>query len=404
MDQFLHLDGYVGEQFLVEPVAQIARRHPLAFAPGEGRRVDGESHGDGGLVDVDGRKRLRRFGVGHGLADEDALHPGDGQDVARPADGLVHALQPFEGIELGDFGGVEGAVALGDGHRVAIFQGSLEDAPNAQAAQVVAVIQVGDEHLQDGFGIARRRGNVLQDGVEERAQVGGRVVHGFLGHAGLGDGVEHRKIELVFGGVEIDEQVVNLVEHFRHARVGAVDLIDHHDGRQVRFQGLGKHVARLRQRTFAGVHEQHDAVDDLEGAFHLAAEIAMAGGVDDVDFDAVIAHAGNFGEDGDAALAFQVVGIHDAVDVFLVGAEDAALIEHGVDESGLAMVHVGDDGDVADAGVAAFHGRGKCRRRCYPSSLTRGGGGATAIRAAPAPITALRHREECGYRLRNRIL
>ena len=40
---------------------------------------------------------------------------------------------------------------------------------------------------------------------------------------------------------------------------------------------------------------------------------------------------------------------------FFVGAEDAALIEHGVDESGLAVVHVGDDGDVADTGIAAFH-------------------------------------------------
>ena len=140
-----------------------------------------------------------------------------------------------------------------------------------------------------------------------------------LGHAGLGDGVEHRKIELIFGGVQIDEEVVDFVEHFRHARVGAVDLVDHHDGRQVRFEGLREHVARLRQRPFAGVHQQHDAVDDLERALHFAAEIAVAGRIDDVDLDAVVTHAGDFGEDGDAALAFQVVGIHDAVDVLLRG-------------------------------------------------------------------------------------
>ena len=46
-----------------------------------------------------------------------------------------------------------------------------------QAAQVVAVIQVGDEHLQDGVGIAGRRRDVLQDGVEQRAQIGGRIFH-----------------------------------------------------------------------------------------------------------------------------------------------------------------------------------------------------------------------------------
>ena len=37
----------------------------------------------------------------------------------------------------------------------------------------------------------------------------------------LGVGVEHRKIELVLGGVEIDEQIVDFVEHFLDARVRA---------------------------------------------------------------------------------------------------------------------------------------------------------------------------------------
>ena len=74
----------------------------------------------------------------------------------------------------------------------------------------------------------------------------------------------------------------------------------------------------------------------------------MAGRVDDVDLDAVVADAGGLGEDGDAALALQVVGVHDALDDFLVVAEDAALAEHGVHQRGLAVVDVGDDGDVAD--------------------------------------------------------
>src|SRR6266404_4265212 len=57
---------------------------------------------------------------------------------------------------------------------------------------------------------------------------------------------------------------------------------------------------------------------------------------------------GVFGEDGDAALALKVVGIHDALDEGFVGAEDAGLPEHGVDEGGFAVVDVGDDGDVAN--------------------------------------------------------
>ena len=72
----------------------------------------------------------------------------------------------------------------------------------------------------------------------------------------------------------------------------------------------------------------------------------MAGRVDDVDLGAVKTHAGDLGEDGDAALAFQIVRIHDALGDCFVGAENAALAKHGVDQRGLAVVNVRNDSDV----------------------------------------------------------
>ena len=107
-----------------------------------------------------------------------------------------------------------------------------------------------------------------------------------FGDAQPGVAVDDGKAELIFHGVEIDEQVVDLVQHFLNAGVGTVDLVDHHDRRQPRFQSLHQHVAGLRQRAFAGVHQQHDAIDQLERALHLTAEIAVAGGIDDIDLDA----------------------------------------------------------------------------------------------------------------------
>ena len=107
----------------------------------------------------------------------------------------------------------------------------------------------------------------------------------------FGIGVEHREIELVFLGVEVDEQVVDLVQHFLRTRVGAVDLVDDHDRRQVRFQRLAQHIPRLRQRAFAGVHQQHDAIHHLQRALHFAAEIAVAGRVDNVDLHVVVKNA-----------------------------------------------------------------------------------------------------------------
>src|SRR5690606_3271595 len=105
-----------------------------------------------------------------------------------------------------------------------------------------------------------------------------------------------------------------------------------------------------------GVDEQHDPVDHRQGTLDLATEVGVAGGVDDVDRDrvpavlGVVLHRRVLGEDRDALLTFQVAGVHHAlVDlVELVGGEGTGLLEHAVDDGGLAVVDVGDDGDVAD--------------------------------------------------------
>ena len=74
----------------------------------------------------------------------------------------------------------------------------------------------------------------------------------------------------------------------------------------------------------------------------------MAGGVDNVKAGALPFHAGAFRQDGDAALALLVVGIHGALVHVLVFAHRAGLLEQLVDQGGLAMVDMGDDGNVAN--------------------------------------------------------
>ena len=60
------------------------------------------------------------------------------------------------------------------------------------------------------------------------------------------------------------------------------------------------------------------------------------------------------GQDGDAALALEVVAVHHPLLQVLVGGEHAGLAQQLVDQRGLAVVDVGDDGDVADG---SMHGR-----------------------------------------------
>ena len=170
----------------------------------------------------------------------------------------------------------------------------------------------------------------------------------FFAAPALGVRVNDREIELVFGGVEVDKQVVDFVQHCRYPRVRPVDLVDDDDLRQVRFERLHEHVAGLRQGTLARIHQQHHAIDQFQRALDLAAEVAVARRVYDIDLDAVVADAGGFRQNRDAAFALEVVRIHDAFHESFVVAEDPALPQHGIHKRGLAVIDVRDDGDIAD--------------------------------------------------------
>ena len=73
----------------------------------------------------------------------------------------------------------------------------------------------------------------------------------------------------------------------------------------------------------------------------------MARGIHDVNLHVLIVDGGVLGQDGDAPLPLQVIGVHDPFHGGLVLPVNAALLEHLVHQSGLAVVNVGDDGNVS---------------------------------------------------------
>ncbi len=171
----------------------------------------------------------------------------------------------------------------------------------------------------------------------------GRVRH----PAVLARAVENREVELLVGGVERREQVEHLVDDFGDARVRTIDLVDGDDRLQAELERLADHEFGLRHRAFSGVDQHDHAVDHRQDALDLAAEIGVAGGVDDVDLGAFPGHRGALGQNGDAALTLQIVGVHGALGDLLVVAIGAGLLQQLVDQGGFAVVDVGDDGDVA---------------------------------------------------------
>src|SRR5262249_42868940 len=127
----------------------------------------------------------------------------------------------------------------------------------------------------------------------------------------------------------------------------AVNLVDDDDGPQAALKGLADNEARLRQWSLSGIHEQQGAVGHFEHALDFAAEIGVAGRVDDIDLGAAEGQGDVLGEDGDAALALEVTGIEDAFAAQLALAEQARLAHHLIHERCLAVVNVSYDRDIA---------------------------------------------------------
>ncbi len=352
-------DRHVADQFLIQAVLQEAGGEVLAGLARERGGVDADGHRHARLIDMNQRQWFRVVRIGEGLADHDLGDACDRDDVARPGGFGGLAFEGFGLQQLGEFDVVHGAVALAPSDGLASPKFASDDAQQRQAAQIWGGVEVGDVCLQHRVLFVLRGRDVLEQGVEEWFEVFG------IGHLSVGrlvqrgtacaGGSEHdREIEPVVRIVvdEVHEEVVDLVDDGGDTGIGPVDLVHDDDDRQLLAQRFAQDETGLGEGPFGGVDEHDDAVDHLECAFDLAAEIGVARGVDDVDrrFGAVgatVLDCRVLREDGDALLAFEIHRVHDAGFDVSVLSEGAGLPEHGVDESGLAMINVGNDCDVA---------------------------------------------------------
>ncbi len=170
-------------------------------------------------------------------------------------------------------------------------------------------------------------GHVLNDKLEQRIEILALILELLDRPAAAARRVEIVKVELVVVGLEREKEIEDRLQRLLGLGVGAVDLVDHDDRLEAELKRLGEHELGLRHDGFGGIDEQHDAVDHREDALDLAAEIGMAGRVDDIDVRAVPLDRGALGQDRDAALALQVVGVHGALFHVLVFAHRAGLLE-----------------------------------------------------------------------------
>ncbi len=359
-------DGDVADQLGVQARLHLAGGELRAALPGERRGVDADGYRQRRLVDGDHGQRARIVGVGDRLADRHVGEAAEGDDL--PGAGLLgaDALQRVGDEELGDVGPLDRAVGAAPGDPLAGADRAVADAAEREAAEVGRGVEIGDLGLERVPGIELGRGDALSDEVEE----GGEVLALRAGLErrlpGPGVGVDDWELDLLLVGVEVEEQLVDLVDHLVDPGVRPVDLVDDEDQRQPGLERFAQHEAGLRQRALRGVDEEQGPVDHRQAALDLAAEVRVAGGVDDVELGLPVADGGVLGENGDALLALEVHRVHDPLGHVLAAAKGARLPEHGVDQRRLAVVDVGDDRQVPQVGSPLHEASERTGRAASP--------------------------------------
>ncbi len=278
----LDAQRHVADELLVQARADLAGGELVAVFARQRRGVDAERDRHRGLVDGDHRQRARVAEIGERLADRHLGDPRHGDDLPRAGLGRVDAVERVGDVQLGDCRALDRAVGAAPGDLLALADVAVAHAADRQAPDVRRGVEVGHERLQRVLGVVRRRGDALEQQVQQRREVllfnrmPGVVVQ--RGHASLCVAVDDRELDLVLVGVEVEEQLVDLVDDLGDARVGAVDLVDDEDHRQLGLERLAQHEARLRQRPLGGVDEQQHAVDHRQPALDLARRSRRARG------------------------------------------------------------------------------------------------------------------------------
>ncbi len=322
----------------------MAAGDELSGAAGHRRIVRPELHRERRLVHPDPGQRRRIHRIEQRVADLDVGQSRDHADVAGRDFPDLDLLDPRKELDLAGAPPLDDLAARPDRRELAgPLEDSGEDPPDRLAAHVVGVFRVCHDHLERTVSDGGRR-DVLENGVQERAEVAGARRRIEAREPETARAVQDGEVEVMVERREREKEVADLLLHFEGPRVRAVDLVDENDRPLVPFDRLFQHETGLRQRPFGRVDQEEHAFHHRQDALDLGAEVPVPGRVDDVDDRVAIADGRVLREDRDPPLALEVSGVHDQLGNLLAGAKGAALFQQCVDERRLAVVNVGHDG------------------------------------------------------------
>src|SRR6266850_4126599 len=302
----LDSNGNIGPNFLNQPLPDVAGGDEFAVDASERAVVDRELHLNGGRIDRHEGQRHAVFGIGDGFADEDVFEAGQADDVAGMSFGDLDSFEAFEVKDRGDFRQCFSPIAVDADRGIAHFYLAAVDFAKSDSAEVIGVIEIGGEQFETFAGVSAGRGNVFDDGVEERFHRAADVLEIELGITLFGAGIDDGEIHLLVGGMKGDEQVPDGIEHFVWIGVLAINFVDDDDWFCAGFEGFAENETGLRLGTVCGIDDEQHAVDHVHDAFDFAAEIGVPRSIDDIDVVILVFESGVFGADGDALFALEI--------------------------------------------------------------------------------------------------
>src|SRR5690606_32703393 len=169
--------------------------------------------------------------------------------------------------------------------------------------------------------------HVLQYGIKQRPHVALAHIVAQAGITVQPGSVDDRKIQLLFGGTQLVEQVEGGVDDVVGTCAGAVDLIDDHNGFEAQLQRFASYETGLRHRAFNSIHQQQNTVNHGQHPLDLATKVSVSGRINNVDMCTVVADRAVLGQNGDTALFLDVIRVHDPFGNLLVVAKGSRLSE-----------------------------------------------------------------------------
>ena len=140
----------------------------MTFSASERRVIDAEDHRDCWFINCYYRQRLRIVRIGNSFADVDVLDPGKRDDLAHARALCQLTFQAFKNIKLFHSRFLDGAFVTGNHDLLIARNLARKDSPYRQPADVFAVVHVRYQKLQRIFAQCLRRGNSLDDLIEQR--------------------------------------------------------------------------------------------------------------------------------------------------------------------------------------------------------------------------------------------